>query len=357
MSWWMGVLAAVLLVVLNKYWAPTAIRKMNFRGSCSHILAEPGQRVTWSGTVENRSLLPVPFVRLRETFPEESEPLGDERWIRSHCQKTVYRWSLEERMALGPRQSCTRTVDISFRKRGEYPLGSYRVAAGDLLGIGEASVSGDGDTIVIMPDRAKDPGALLAVGGFLGDISVRRFILEDPILTVGFRDYTGREPMKSISWTRTAVTGTMQVRQFDHTAEQTVMVLLNVEGGTPEQLEECFRLTRMACEQLEKQKIPFGLRTNGNLPGPVGKLFFLAEGLGESHLTPILYALGRADYSCFYSLPYLVTETLRRRKSSESYIFITPCLGEQDRAFQRKLEAAVGNPICVLSGAGEVEKA
>ena len=42
------------------------------------------------------------------------------------------------------------------------------------------------------------------LSGFLGDVSVRRFIYEDPVLTTGFREYTGREPMKHISWTQSA---------------------------------------------------------------------------------------------------------------------------------------------------------
>lgn len=356
MSWWIGILAAVLLVIVNKYWAPRTLRKLTFRGKCSHIMAEPGEIVTWSGTVENQSRIPALFVRLREIFPGECRPEAEEKWVNAHCQRGLYQWTCEERFSVSPRRSRTVSVELSFDKRGEYRLGDHRVAAGDLLGIGEDGFAGEGSSIVIVPEKSKNAGALVAVGGFLGDISVRRFILEDPVLTVGFRDYTGREPMKSISWTRTAMTGSLQVRQFDHTAEQTVMILLNVEGGTPEQLEECFRLMRSACEQLEKQKIPFGLRTNGNLPGAVSKLFWMAEGLGGSHLNTILYALGRADYSCFHSLQYLVNQTIQHRKNNESYIVITPPVGDRGHALLRKLEAAAGNPVCVLTAGGEEAK-
>lgn len=183
-------------------------------------------------------------------------------------------------MSLMPRQRCRRQVRFAIGKRGAYQVGSYRLSAGDLLGVSEVSVHGGGQELVVMPERSDDLGMLQALGGFLGDISVRRFILEDPILTVGFRDYTGREPMKAISWTRTAMTGALQVKQYDHTAEQNVVVLLNVEGGSGKDLEECFRMTRSVCEELERKKIPYAFRTNGNLPGPVGKVFSLASGLG-----------------------------------------------------------------------------
>ena len=181
-----------------------------------------------------------------------------------------------------------------------------------------------GEKVVVMPHRSCQKVAIDAVGGFLGDVSVRRFILEDPVLTIGFRDYTGREPMRAISWTRTARSGALQVKQYDYTAERHVVVLLNVEGATEEELEECLRLTRSACEKLEQKKIPYAFRTNGNLPGPMGKIQTMVEGLGEQYLNTILYGLGGADSTCFYSFKTLTRHTLKSRSSSDAYIVITP---------------------------------
>ena len=348
-------LAAAVLTALEKYWAPWALGQLRFRGTCDKICAEPDEIVTWSATVENGSRLPIPFVRLQQSFPEEIVIHADARWLSSHRRKGIRKWFIEERLSLAPRQACTRTVRFSCPHRGVYMLAGYELSAGDLLGIEEKSMAGGAAAFVIIPRWAKSRTSLDALGGFMGDISVRRFILEDPILTVGFRDYTGREPMKSISWTRTATTGSLQVKQFDHTAEQNVMILLNVEGGTPAQLEGCFSLMRTVCEELEKKKIPFGLRTNGNLSGPVGNIFHMAEGRGSRHISTILYALGCADYTCFQSFRYLARQTLLHRRNNESYIVITPALTEQTNGILHTLEAAVGSPICILTGESEVE--
>jgi len=218
------------------------------------------------------------------------------------------------------------------------------------LGFREAKCHGDGKRIVVMPRRSEQKLALDAVGGFLGDISVRRFILEDPILTTGFRDYTGREPMRAISWTRTAQTGTLQVKQYDYTAERHIVVLLNTEGAEEKQLEECLRLTRSVCEKLEQMKIPYGFRTNANLPGPVGKVTSIAEGLGEQHLNTILFGLGCADSTCFYSFRYLVRKTIRARKSNEAYIVITPDDKGTVRSCIQQLGDGSGASVCVLRG-------
>ncbi len=355
MIWVILILTAVLLAVLEKFWAPKALKSMHFSGDISKVLAEPDEPLNWQATVENHSRLPIPFVRLQGSFPVYAKAQGDPRWIRAHCREGFQQWYVEERMSLLPWQACTRSVRFSVSQRGVYKVGAFRLSAGDLLGLKEQSKEGPGQELVVIPPKAQSRNSLAAFGGFLGDISVRRFILEDPILTVGFRDYTGREPLKNVSWTRTAVAGSMQVKQFDHTAEQTVMVLLDVEGGSPEELEACFSLMRMVCEELDQKKIPYGLRTNGNLQGPVGKLFYLADGLGASHLNTILYGLGRADYTCFYSLRYLVQQTLSHRRNNESYIVITPKRDNRVSSLLKKLETLTSNPVCILYGEEETE--
>ena len=343
-------LAVGLLAFLEKNWARWSLKALRFHGSTDKLLAEPGEVVTWSAVVENHSRMPILFARLWQNFPGLVRFHEEKVWLEGHVRDSFQQWHVEEKMSLLPLQRCTRTVDISIGQRGAYQVGGWRLAAGDLLGLSECGQDGPAQELVIMPERAKDVRTLDALGGFLGDVSVRRFILEDPVLTVGFRDYTGREPMKAISWTRTAMTGTLQVRQYDHTAEQVVAVLLNVEGASPAALEECFRLTRSACEALERKKIPYVFRTNGNLPGPVGKVFYLGEGLGGTHLSTILYGLGKADGTCFHSFRYLARQTLERRRGNEAYIVITPELDMAGKAALELLETASGGSVCLLTG-------
>lgn len=355
MSWFLIALAAIALALFERFWAPFALKALHFKGSTDKAIAEPDETVVWTGRVENRSRLPIPFVRLMESFPLEIRAEEEPDWVQSHCSSGLTQWYAEEKLSLRPRQSISRRMKLSFPQRGLYRIGSSRISAGDLLGFRESAKNLPPEEIVIIPRRSRNMRAIQALGGFIGDISVRRFILEDPILTTGFRDYTGREPMKSISWTRSAMSGQLQVKEFDHTAEQHVMILLNTEGAGPEQLEECFRLTRSVCETLEQKKIAYGLRTNGNLPGPVGKIFHMAEGLGQRHLSTLLYALGRADGTCFYSFRYLATRSLMHRKTGESYIVITPPASEKSAAVLHLLRSAVGEGICVLEAREEVE--
>lgn len=355
----MTIVILILLVlgfaVLEYKWASYALRSLAIRGSCDRVLAEPGQNVTWSATVDNYSRLPIPFVRLVQDFPSEAKLMADADWSNAYCRKNLFAWYAEYRMTLRGRRRITRNVTVSFSQRGVYKIGAYQLSAGDLLGFREEKCHGGGQKIVVMPQLSRQQTAIDAVGGFLGDVSVRRFILEDPILTTGFRDYTGREPMRAISWTRTAQAGTLQVKQYDHTAEHHVVVLLNTEGADEAVLEECLRLTRSVCEKLEQRKIPYGFRTNANLPGPVGKVQSMVEGLGQRHLNTILYGLGCADGTWFHSFRYLTRQTLKKRKTNESYIIITPDDKGSVRTCIQELSNSVGTQVCVLQGCKGVD--
>ena len=356
MIWLFLILTILVLGFLERRWAPYALQYIQASSQGASVLAQPGEKVIWTTTVENHGPLPVPFLRLELRFPNELQSADSDLWIRGHSRSGIQRWTTEERLSLGAHRSRSRSIPLTPLRRGEFEPGGCRLSVGDLLGFQETSLELPAGKLVVMPEPAKNLRTFQAVSGFLGDISVRRFILEDPILTIGFRDYTGREPMKDVSWTRTAMTGKLQVKQYDHTAEQSVTILLNAEGACAEEMEAMFRQMRSVCEELERKKIPFSIRTNGCLNGPVGKLFHLSEGLGQQHLNTILYSLGRADYTCYFSFRQLARKALDHRKSNESYLVISPKESPVLSQSIRQLEAASGHPVCILYGSWEVPK-
>ena len=336
-------LAVIILIILDRIFTPKLLAALRYSARFDRVIAEPNEPITLQATIENSKRLPIPFVRLQHQLPPDAE------LCREATDAALLR-SNEEKFSLAKRACVQKSFRFSINRRGIYDVGNYRLSVGDLFGFREESLFGEGDKIVIIPAKSDRVNALQALGGFIGDISVRRFIMDDPILTVGFRDYTGREPMKSISWTRTAISGSLQIKEFDHTAEQTVTVLLNVSGGTDEELEDCFRLARTVCERLEQEKIPYAFRTNGFLPSPTGAIFTLPDALGQSHLSTILCGLGGANYTCFYSLHSLIHQSLLKRKHNESFIVVTPEPDENDRLILHHLQSFSSNPICVLVG-------
>lgn len=340
-----------LVVFLERNWADWCLSRLRYRFSRDVILAEPDQIITLTSSVENRWFLPMLYVRLTEYLPANATVHEDEAWLQDHFHiSPIGKQYVEESFYLLPHRRRTGTLRISLPSRGGYRLGETTLTTGDFLGLKDNSqrLSATADVVVI-PRRCEDADALRALGGFMGDISVRRFILEDPILTVGFREYTGREPMKSISWTQSARAGQLLVKQYDYTVDATVTVLLNAEDGTEEQLEQCYSLARTVCEELEKQGIPYDFRTNGDLVGPLGHLRRVNEGLGHQHLNTILYGLGRASCVCYGTLEKLAELSLRSARPNQSYIVITPPLTPARDQLLNRLRTVSDGQVCVLT--------
>lgn len=348
---------AALVIYLERNWADLCLRRLRYHFSHDITLAEPDQIITLTSQVENRWLLPILFVRLTEYLPRDAAIHENEAWMQEHCHiSPIGKQYAEENFYLLPHRRRTGTLHVSLPRRGGYRLGEVTLTTGDFLGLKDTSqrLGGTADVVVI-PRRCEDTDVLKALGGFMGDISVRRFILEDPILTVGFREYTGREPMKAIAWNQSARSSQLLVKQYDYTVDATVTVLLNAEGGSEEQLEQCFSLARTACEELEKQGIPYDFRSNGDLIGPLGPVRRVNEGLGHQHLNTILYALGRASCSCYSTLERLVESSMRSARPNQSYILITPPLSPaQDRLLDR-LRTVSDGQVYILTGKEAVQ--
>ena len=292
----------------------------------------------------------LPFIGLHEAVPLELEIHTEGIKTRVGGQGLRYMMSTAYLM---PRQRLLRRVTASLPARGRYFLRGATLQMGDFLGLQEATeYFSRFSEIVVIPRPLQSPKAMETLGGFLGDVSVNRFIFEDPVLTLGFREYTMREPMKHISWTQTARWGQMMVKNFDHTLELTVTVLLNVqcEGENAHTLvERCFSLSRTVCEELEGRGIQYDFITNASAAGALSLWSRVGEGLGARHLMTILEGLGRATYAHTEAFGDIMHRLAARAQQGRCFVIITPrdlsdCVRELTR-----LRDLTGGQICILS--------
>lgn len=352
MIWLFIACLLALVLVLEQYWADQALGKLRYFCSCSDLLAEPEQVVTFTSGVENPWFFPVMYIRITTFLPPEAVPLDRSDSVLRPVNQWTTQLCVEDTTYLLPRRRQVNTLRFSLPRRGWYRLGSAVLTVGDFLGLKDSARPIDNfGEVVVIPRRCENSDVLRTLGGFLGDISVRRFILEDPLLTVGFREYTGREPMKSISWTQSARVGRTLVKQYDYTVDTTVTVLLNAQDGTLEQMEECYSVTRTVCEELEHRGIPYDFRTNGDLTGPMGPMTHVSQGLGQQHLRTILYGLGRATGKHIFSLENLVDQALRTARTNQSYLLVTPPLSPNQQYLHGRLRTA-GGEVCLLECKG-----
>lgn len=288
-------------------------------------LAEPGERVELIVTVSNRTRVLLPFLKLNIRIPKgvsAAEPdklrhltLVDEDEI------VLSTWA-------APMQRLRLRIPVYAARRGLYLFDSVAVSEGDFLGLRERREEFQVHSeLVVAPKEAPRSSLGQIPGSFPGDLSVRRFLFEDPVLTVGCREYTGQEPMKSIAWTASARAGSLMVKQFDHTMDASVAVVVNVFtwAGEPEAgAEACFSLARTACRMLEDRGIRYSVFTDASAGDFAGPFRHVVEGLGGKHFLRVLDLLGRSTCYGRDTFPKLLDQAVGQTHGVCGILLITP---------------------------------
>ncbi len=112
-------------------------------------------------------------------------------------------------------------------KRGIYEAGNCHVEFGDLFGL----YSGGREyqtrsRLIVHPKLYELANFEIIPLSLQGETSIKRWILPDPMLTTGTRNYTSRDHFKSINWKASAKTGQLQVKKMDHTSNESCMIFL-----------------------------------------------------------------------------------------------------------------------------------
>ncbi|MCL2497527.1 MAG: DUF58 domain-containing protein [Symbiobacteriaceae bacterium] len=298
--------------------------------SCQHdlsqVLAAPQEVIATITSLTNHSRRFLPYIRLVEYLPGETVVHADSLQLTKDLQGG---WQHSATVYLMPRSKLERRLQISLPRRGHYLFRGLQLGGGDFLGLSEVrqQVESFNEVIIYPPESTREylPDTL---GGFVGDISLRRFILEDPVLTVGFREYSGREPLKSISWQQSARLDKLMVKQYDYTTEPSLTVVLSVaHQGEKEEaaplLEECYALCHTVCRLLEEKGIKYDFVSNMVTAGAWGSWSYIPEGLGAHHFTTILEGLGRATYQCGESFTTMLRRVLAN-PGERGLVIITP---------------------------------
>ena len=306
------------------------LRRLSVSFSLDAKLSEPGEIVTLRYTVQNTSLFPMLYVGLTLRLDPVFTPDEGEEFMRRHTNTDFTGTQINHHFFLAPKRRFSGKLRFSVKQRGLYDLGKYYLELGDFLGLKPQLRTGSLDLRIICTAAPCEPPAIQALGGELGNVSVRRFLFDDPTMVLGYRDYSGREPLKQISWNQSAKAGRLIVRQNDFTTDRTAVVIVNIDPTYRKLMERCLSMTSSVCQLLEKEKIPYSMMSNGDLHS-------LTEGLGTSHLFSIQRRIGLSSHTGYVGFSSVVSDCIRMKKPGRTHIVITPELDEDTRTEIRRL--------------------
>lgn len=222
------ILTALIIVVAQglvfRYWGQKGLKYERFFGTRACF---EGEEVELVERIANRNWVPVPWLRLESLihaglkFQNQSNlDISDGTMFQNH--KSLF--------SLMPFTQITRRHRIVCKKRGCYRLNTASMTCGDLLGVYRNTIKLVLNVELLVYPKLADLDVLsLPSHSWQGDISVRRWIVEDPFMISGAREYRYGDPLKGVNWKATARSGSLQVHQLDYTADHRLMILLNVE--------------------------------------------------------------------------------------------------------------------------------
>lgn len=206
--------ATVTVVALSWLYSRVAVSFLNVRKDGETMRGHKLEAIPITVIVENRGLLPLPYVTVRDVIGQLSS--------RTMGQFLVsLPGGCEERL----------TYEAVGQKIGEYVTGPVQLAGCDPLGLfpwaREFAVS---TRVVVYPTIHRIETANTR-GLPSGNLAAASRIYEDVTQFRSIREYTAGDEMKRINWKATARMGKLFSTEFQPTLYFPVLILLNLSAG------------------------------------------------------------------------------------------------------------------------------
>jgi len=213
-TWFFLLVSFGLLLLASYLWVLSLARGLRVGRIYRQSLIQVGDRLTESFRVVNRSLLPVPWLELRD----DSDLPG---------------YSVSRTIALGGQSDLSWQAGGLCLQRGQFRLGPWRVRTGDPFGLFEVTASADRSVeLLVYPPVGRVPGAEPEKGRSAGDRRQLRAASEQTVTTAGVRQYRPGDPLRHVHWPTTLRLGDLMVKDFDLDPAGDLWIIMDMEAAS-----------------------------------------------------------------------------------------------------------------------------
>ncbi len=217
-------LFTLIVAIIPELWYRLGLRHLRIRQQVSQQRLFFGEEVTLSITIENRKLLPLPWLVVEDTI---SPPLTIVR--RRSRLMLDNQDTLDSTWLLWSLQRVTRRYIMRCRTRGFHLFGPIRLSNSDPFGWLENEIKVPVYAIMLVyplliPLENLGLAAVLPVG----ERATPHNLLEDPMLIAGTRDYILGDDPRRIHWKASAHRGMLQSKLYEPSSLRRLLILLDV---------------------------------------------------------------------------------------------------------------------------------
>ncbi|MWC28075.1 DUF58 domain-containing protein [Paenibacillus sp. MMS18-CY102] len=294
-------LCAIIVFIQHSLFKRVALRRISYSRQFDRTTCFEGDEVHMIETIANEKRIPLPWLRV-ESLLHASLQFGSEQSANLTVSTGQFLQNHRSFFSLMPWRRIRRTHHVKALRRGAYTLSTVTLTAGDLFGISAANKQFlFTERLLVYPLPLLPEQMNWPVRGWQGELSVRRWVVEDPFRRIGVRPYRPGDSMRFVNWRATARSGELQVHQLDTTADYQVLIVLNVEDHAEvwrnitniARIEQGIRLAAGIAEQLIHNGMEAGFAANAPMEDEPKTSIYVAADSGEPHLYLLLEAMAK----------------------------------------------------------------
>ena len=244
-----------------------------------------GETTVLTETLSNGKILPLPWVYVKFQINRNGKV--------EHYRSDLF--------SVRFYQKIRRKIPFKFDKRGVYTIRGIDLISNNLFITSKfVRTLQDSATMVVYPMLLPTEEFQIPFQKMMGDIITHRFMIEDPFMFKGIREYQPYDSFKSINFKASARAGEWLVNVNDYTVSQKVTILLNMDR--PNQYydmrlyENSIRLAASLANAYEQEGIPVALVSNGR-DVLSGGAISVEDGCGSGHIHTMFESLARMEVS------------------------------------------------------------
>lgn len=221
---WFTLVIGALALIQMQFFYFWGLRNIFYRRYFDRSAVFEGEKAEMIEILENRKIIAIPWLRVESRISpylrfKKMEDV-DIRYDQFH--KSLFFLRGFKRIRRRHEFTCTH--------RGFFELRTSSITTGDLFGLFNRFKEVVSDAqLYVYPKPLSENEISPASLKWQGDVVMKRWIMPDPILVNGIREYRPGDSQKDIHWGATARTGQLQVKVRDYTVSPRLLLLVNTQ--------------------------------------------------------------------------------------------------------------------------------
>jgi len=323
--------------------------KLEYKCEFSVPEAHEGDSIYLVETVCNRKLLPVPWLKV---------DIHTSRWLGFAGTCSVVAQDsrrVTSSFILKSYQKTTRRWKLKCLKRGVFTTENVTLIGGDLLNYQVVSRAvAVNATLIVYPEIVDLNEIFIPVSLLQGEKTVHRWIVDDPFMVAGAREYTPGDPLNRIHWNASAKTGRLMVRKNEFTSRQSLTVLLNMQSQLYEYVDTInkqmaelgIKVAASLFDRALREGTSVRFSTNGCTSPDARQAISTGEAADKDHITELFKILARLLMKNVKDFESLLDDEISNAENKE-IVIITAYLSRR-MCEQADMMAAAGNTVSIL---------